>query len=292
MKYRIIAALVIIACMSNIFSQENTDITGQEKDIVYLNINNQSLTLDLYWHKDTKNPTPLVIWIHGGAWRAGNKDNIWEAIQLFPEGFAVASINYRLSQEAIFPAQILDCKAAVRWLRANASRYNINPEKFGVWGGSAGGHLAALVGTSGEKGEWDTIGDYRDVSSRVQAVCDWYGPSDFYRMDDVPGNIDHSAPDSPESQLLGGAIADFPERVKDVNPITWIDKNDPPFLIMHGAMDRTVIPVQSQLLFAALYEKDVKAEFLLLGGLRHGGKDWQEVIPYVKVFFKRELLNQ
>src|SRR5262249_38247477 len=132
-------------------------------------------TLDLYVPK-SDTPLPLVIWVHGGGWQDGNNP----AMQLLKSGYAVASINYRLSQHAVFPAQIEDCKAAVRLLRANAKKYNLNPDAFGAWGASAGGHLVALLGTSGEVKELEgEVGESKDTSSRVQAVVDFYGPTDL-----------------------------------------------------------------------------------------------------------------
>ena len=117
----------------------------------------------------------------------------------------MASIEYRLSHQAIFPAQTKDCKAVVRWLKANAEYYRIDPYRFGAWGSSAGGHLVALLGTSGWVDSWE-VGDNLHQTSCVQAVCDWFGPTDFLRMNDVPGEIDHDAFNSPESQLIGGLI--------------------------------------------------------------------------------------
>ncbi|OYW12849.1 MAG: hypothetical protein B7Z55_17880, partial [Planctomycetales bacterium 12-60-4] len=152
------------------------------KDLKYVDDGHERHTLDLYIPAESKAPKPLVIWIHGGAWQNGSKENC-PALGLTSQGFAVASINYRLSSHAPFPAQIQDCQAAVRWLRAHAGEYDLDPDKFGVWGSSAGGHLVALVGTTGDVDDFEPIGGHRDVSSQVQAVCDWYGPTDFLQMD-------------------------------------------------------------------------------------------------------------
>jgi len=152
---------------------------------------------------------PLIIHIHGGGWSGGDKNGI-PPIGLVANGYALASVQYRLSGEAIFPAAIQDCKAAVRWLRANAKKYNLDPDHFGVWGGSAGGHLVALLGTSGGVKEFE-VGDNLNVSSKVQAVCDWFGPTDFLQMNaqakaGAGGALDHDGPKSPESRFIGGAI--------------------------------------------------------------------------------------
>ncbi len=285
--------LILLLFVVIVYSQKSITVPDGyiiEKDIVYSTINGKELKLDLYWVKDAKKPTPLVIWIHGGGWRSGDKSRIKFAQHLLGKGFALASINYRLSQEAIFPAQIIDCKAAIRWLRAHARKYNLNPERFGVWGSSAGGHLVALLGTAEDKPEWEQ-GDYLEYSSRVQAVCDWYGPTDFLRMNDIPGKINHNAPDSPESCLIGGPIQKYPDQVALANPITYVHPENPPFLIMHGANDRKVIPGQSKLLYQALQKAGVKAELMIIKGLEHGGKGWDAQITKVESFFTKHLIQ-
>jgi len=127
-------------------------------------------------------PLPVILWIHGGGWSKGRKEQHSPAISFLNDGYAVASIEYRLSGEAPFPAQIVDCKAAVRWLRANAAKYNLDADRIGAWGHSAGGHLAALLGTSGGVPELEGNGDNMSYSSHVQAVCDVSGPADFVRL--------------------------------------------------------------------------------------------------------------
>ena len=261
-----------------------------DPDLVYAQIGDRELTLDLYWPETVVAPAPLIIWVHGGAWRGGNKNRPGPTLPFLDKGYAVASVGYRLSQEAIFPAQIQDCKAAVRWLRANAGRYNLNPERFGAWGSSAGGHLVALLGTAGNVSDWENVGEHRDVSSRVQAVCDWFGPTDFLRMDDVPGAIGHNAPNSPESQLIGAPIQENADKVARANPITYVTPDDPPFLIMHGTVDLTVLPNQSELLHRALQAKGVTATLLLIEGQGHGFRGaGPEVSKPPEDFFDRVL---
>jgi acetyl esterase/lipase len=185
------------------------------------------------------------------------------------QGFAVVDVGYRLSGEAIFPAQIQDCKAAVRWIRANAKKYSLNPDRIGAWGSSAGGHLVALLGTAGDVKEFDTA-ENAEYSSRVQAVCDWFGPTDFLRMNDFPGGMDHNAPNSPESLVIGGAIQENKEKVAKANPITYITGNEPPFLIMHGDKDGTVIYNQSELLYDALVKAGTDVTLYCVKGGGHG----------------------
>jgi len=257
-------------------------------DLEYARIEDRALRLDLYLPEDVDGLLPVLVWVHGGAWRTGSKDHP-RALRLLPRGYAVVSVEYRLSQEAIFPAQIHDCKAAVRWVRAHADEYGLDPDRIGAWGGSAGGHLVALLGTSAGVDELEGDLGWTGHSSAVQAVCDWYGPSDLLRMNDVPGAMDHDAPDSPESQLVGAPIQSHPELVARANPITYVTAETPPFLIMHGTADDTVIPNQSEFLHAALVKAGVPSSLILLGGLGHGfpgehGR-WGEIYGYVGAFF-------
>jgi acetyl esterase/lipase len=265
------------------------------RDITYATVDGKDLKLDIYSFTDAAEPLPLIVWIHGGAWRGGNKENP-RALPLLSKDYAIASVQYRLSQEAIFPAQIHDCKAAIRWLRANAEQFHFDPDKIGVWGGSAGGHLVALLGTSGEVPDLEGDLGTTSTSSRVQAVCDWFGPTDFLRMNDVTGKIDHDAPDSPESQLVGATIQDHPEWVDRANPITYVSSDDPPFLIMHGSQDLTVLQNQSELLHTALQQADVSSNLILIDDQGHGfrsrDRDPNDLIRHVEAFFDRELKDQ
>ncbi len=150
------------------------------RDLQYVEGGHERNRLDLYLPEKAEGRLPLVVWIHGGAWWAGSKDGC-PAVPLTAKGYAVASINYRLSQHAVFPAQIEDCKAAIRWLRANAAKYHLDADHIGVWGASAGGHLVAMLGTTGNVKELEGKGGNLDQSSRVQCVVDWFGPSDLAR---------------------------------------------------------------------------------------------------------------
>lgn len=264
-----------------------------DRDLVYARTDKHQLRLDLYWHPEATRPMPLIIWVHGGAWRNGTK-NVPSWVTSFCQGgYAVASVEYRLSHQAIFPAQIEDCKSAVRWLRANAEYYRIDPDRFGAWGSSAGGHLVALLGTSGLIDLWE-VGDHLHQTSCVQAVCDWFGPTDFLRMNDVAGEIDHDAPDSPESQLIGGLIQENKGKVAKANPITYVSLAAPPFLIIHGKLDMTVIKNQSELLHQALQKKGNPSKLILIDDMAHGF--WgvgvnlrQDILHHVWSFFDQHL---
>lgn len=243
------------------------------RDLAYVSHGHERQKLDLYLPKEGQN-CPLIIWIHGGAFRRGSKESS-EHNQLpfdyLTEGYALASINYRLSQHAIFPAQIEDCKAAVRWLRAHAAEFKLDPDRFAAWGPSAGGHLAAMLGTTGHASEFD-VGAHLDVSSRVQCVVDYFGPTDFLQMDAqrLPDGMIHDAPDSPESELIGGPIQEHPEKVARANPITYLTSEVPPFLIIHGDQDLLVPYQQSVLLFEALQQVEIFALFYTVVGAGHG----------------------
>jgi acetyl esterase/lipase len=264
-----------------------------EGTIVYYNLpyvanGHERQKLDLYLPRAEKK-LPLIIWVHGGAWLAGSKTDGVPLDYLY-DGYAVASINYRLSRHAIFPAQIQDCKAAVRWLRANAQKYNLDPNCFGAWGPSAGGHLVALLGTADDVNEFD-VGENLTVSSRVQAVADYFGPTDFLQMEEhrLPNGMVHNTPDSPESRLIGGYIQDNKDKVAKANPITYVTKDDAPFLIVHGDMDPLVPHHQSELLEAALKEAGVPVSFYTVKGGGHGGFRDPNVPKLTKEFFDKHL---
>lgn len=237
-----------------------------------------SLRMDLWLGSEPAQPSPLVIWIHGGGWQSGTYNNAPPALStLLSEGFAVASIQYRLSGQAIFPAQIHDVKGAVRFLRSRADQYHLDVDRFAAWGSSAGGHLTALLATSSGVAELEgATGGNVDQSSHVQAAVDYFGPTDILSMSldvtDPPGSgINHDLPSSPESKLLGfsglgegigvlrnnltNPTAPFPEKAalaSLVNPLTHLDADDPPVFIAHGTVDTTVPMKQSQRLADAL----------------------------------------
>lgn len=249
--------------------------------------------LDIYLPSTGNGPYPVVVWIHGGAWMSGSKSNV-NGLFLLNPGFAVVSINYRLTDEAIFPAQIHDCKGAIRWIRANAQKYNLNPDKIGVFGSSAGGHLVALLGTSGGVENLEgKIGENLSFSSKVQAVCDWYGPSNLVTIVNYPSSMDHSLATSPEGRLIGGAIKDNIDRAIAASPITYVSADDPPFIIMHGTVDMTVPFHQSVELDSAFKKINHDVMFIPQMGAGHGGGAFNSDSTRNEVikFFKRTLLT-
>ena len=269
------------------------------RDIEYARFGNESLKLDLYL-PEGKGPFPLIIWVHGGGWSSGDKSLSSNGVQVrqTTRGYALASINYRLSQQAQFPAQIEDCKAAVRWLRAHAAQYDLDPARIAAWGASAGGHLVALMGTSGDVAELEGEGNL-DYSSRVQAVVDWFGPTDLLKMsaDSLPfpcSLLDHDSPFSPESRLVGCAIQTCRTRTERANPIKYVSLDDPPFLIMHGTDDCLVGPPQSRRLRDALEAAGTDVSLKFIEGAGHGGSEFDNVEnrDLVEDFLDRHLSEQ
>jgi acetyl esterase/lipase len=260
------------------------------RDVPYVPAAGPRQRLDLYLPETASGPAtalPLVAYIHGGAWRAGSKNGC-PARPLVHMGYAVASIEYRFSQDAPFPAQIEDCKAAIRWLRANAKQYHIDPAHIGVWGASAGGHLVALLGVTGTDRQFD-VGANLDQSSAVQCVVDFFGPADFLHgplkgaQFDQPGNVLY--------QLFGGPLSTHEALAQSASPVTYVNKSDPPFLILHGDMDQTVPLQQSEELNADLQNAGVESTLQIVAGSGHGGKGFfsQENRKLIIDFLNRHL---
>lgn len=258
------------------------------RDLAYVSNGHERQRLDLYLPKAGKD-LPLIINIHGGAFKMGSKE-MGVPVEYLAKGYALASINYRLSQHAKFPAQIEDCKAAVRWLRAHASEHGLDPNRFAAWGSSAGGYLAAMLGTTGDTKQFD-VGSHLDQSSRVQAVVDYFGPTDFLQMDvhRLPNGQLHDPADSPESLLIGGAIQENKEKTERANPITYVTEADPPFLICHGDADPLVPHHQGELLEAALKRADVPVTFYTVRGAGHGRFTDPKVAELTTEFLARTL---
>jgi acetyl esterase/lipase len=273
-KHILFAALSLLIATSALgqFPSRMPAGVKAERNIAYVENGHRNHVLDIYLpEQPSDKPLPLMIWIHGGAWMAGSQANP-PILYLVSKGFAVASIQYRFSKDALWPAQSYDCKAAIRFLRANAAKYNFDPNRFAVGGDSSGGHLAAFIGTSGDVKEMEGDLGNTNVSSRVQAVVDWFGPTDLTLMAEQGGSqmmIQHNDAKSPESLLLGGPVQEKKELAKTANPLTYIDKNDPPFLIMHGDKDQLVPLGQSVILAKALIDAGVETTMKTIPGAAH-----------------------
>lgn len=230
---------------------------------------------------------PAVVFVTGGGFMVANKDNyLQQRVDIAEAGYVVASIDYRVTPQSTFPAPLEDVKSAIRYLRANASKYGINSDKIAVMGSSAGGYLAALAGTTNHLKDFDK-GEYLNQSSDVQAVIDLYGLSDLtkvgYGYSEEVQNM-HKSPSAPEAMLVngpavfgpGGSILDDVEKAAKANPITYVNKDNPPFLIMHGDKDTLVSPNQTEILHDALVAKGVDSTHYVVKGAGHGGEHWDQ----------------
>lgn len=260
MKTTAACLLAVFLSLAASAQEKRSDVSGIKNkflDIPYAKLSHAQM-LDIYLPDVGDGPFPVIVAIHGGAWLAGDKRDGQETpmLQGLSRGYAVVSINYRLSSEAQWPAQIQDCKAAVRWIRANAKAYKLDADHIASWGGSAGGHLSAMLGVTGdEKSLEDLALGNPGQSSRVQAAVVWYLPTDFLHMDQqlkesgVSNPFHHSLPQSPEAILFGKVPADAPAVTRSAEPEHFASQDDPPFLIQHGLEDN-VVPYQGSVVLA------------------------------------------
>jgi acetyl esterase/lipase len=236
------------------------------RDLDYVGSGNHRQMLDLYLPEaKADKPHPLVVYIHGGGWESGSKDEADVLLGLIKGGtpYAGASINYRLTDQAQWPAQIFDCKAAIRWLRAHAEEYNLDPGKISVFGISAGGHLVSMLGVTGGVKELEgDLGKHRDQSSRVTCVLDFCGPSDFLTFGGKGSIIDPDDPKGALAKLIGGPLKDRREEGRKASPVTYITPDDAPFLIIHGDRDTLVPYAQATEFDAALKAAHVPSTLL------------------------------
>ena len=272
--------LLIAGCGTQGWAQSTAtnrnDINYAGDDKVYHN-------LDIQLPKAKKAAYPVVVVIYGSAWFGNNLKGM--AMQtlgdpLLDAGFAVVAPNHRSSNDAKFPAQINDIKAAIRFIKANAAQYGLDTSFIGITGFSSGGHLAALTGTSGGVENYTvravtqniegSVGGNMQYNSKVNAVVDWFGPIDVLVMDSWRSGMIHNAANSPESRLIGGSVQENKDKATLVNPIIYIDKGDPPFLILHGDKDPLVPYCQSELLYKALQKAGIPSQYVLVPDAQHG----------------------
>jgi acetyl esterase/lipase len=253
-------------------SSSSLDTVRLDAGIAFARRDTGDLLLDLYRPAGTEHPVPVVIWLHGGGWFTGDRKLAPDLARHFcAAGIAMASAEYRLSGQALFPAQLHDVRAAIRFLRRHAADFGLDPHAVGLWGASAGGHLAALAGLTGHlaavPGEEDDAGD-----ASVQAVAEAYGPVDLAAVvtEATAGIPGASGASSPEARLLGGLPAERPDLARQANPLSWVSAFAPPFQISHGTGDQLVPHSHGELLHAALAAAGVESELYLLDGYRHG----------------------
>jgi acetyl esterase/lipase len=309
MKLRLLVCIAAAALAPALFAQrapggaggpgasvDTSWIKTKHVDLAYA-AKSETQKLDLYLPNEGSGPFPLIIEIHGGAFMMGSKTSMAGPIlEALKRGYAVASISYRLSGEALFPAAIQDVKAAIRFLRANAAQYKLNPAKFATWGGSAGGNLSALAGTSGGVAALADLSlGNPSVSDAVQATVDWYGPIYFSTMDaefkalgQTPAMGVTSVATSAESKYIGKTVgtAEAEPLVAQASPQTYIDPKDPPFYIQHGTADRN-IPITQSKNFADKLSQAIganKVVFEILEGAGHGGSQFDAAANVAKIF--------
>jgi acetyl esterase/lipase len=294
---------VIVACKPSVLVKTIKDLPYRSP---VLGESSRPHLLDLYLSRIPGfKPFPLLVYIHSGGWLMNNKKDC-PGYFFAQRGFAVACINYRYSHEALFPAQIQDVQEAVRWLKAHAEEYSFDRDRIGVFGASAGGHLSALLGSAGNDRRLLGKTAYPHLSPQVQAVADWYGPTDFSQVppafagSPTPATL-ASYNDKPwfvyteaVTRLVGGAIATHQKVATLANPIPYIDAHDPPFLIVHGDADRVVPLSQSELLAKALQAKGVEVDFRAVPGLTHSyrlknGRDNPQIFEPTLEFFNHHL---
>lgn len=237
-----------------------------KKDLVYGKGGDTEMQLDLAMPAKGDGPFPAMICIHGGGWRGGKRQDVTKVIQdLAGQGYVAVTVSYRLSQTAKFPAQIEDCKAAVRWLRANAKTYKVNPDRIAASGYSAGGHLASLLGVSNKDDGLEGQGGNAKESSAVQAVVNFFGPTDFTSAD-----WEQKVADGALVPLIGAKLSEKPDLYKKASPITYVRKGAPPFLFFHGTEDKIVPITQARSMVEKFKGVGVEAKLTELKGQGHG----------------------
>jgi acetyl esterase/lipase len=263
-----------------------------ERDVQYGAAGERPLKLDVLRPRaESKDACPVIVWIHGGGWSGGDKSSGLGLLLPFAQSgnYVCFSVGYRLSGEARWPAQIHDCKAAIRWIKSNGQKYNIDPNRIGVWGGSAGGHLVALLGTSGGVKDLEGQNGSPDQSSRIACVVDFCGPSDFPNF--FKGTTRNKVADSAIRGLLGGTEEEKKTEAVAASPVTYVSKDDPPFLIVHGNEDLIVPFAQAETLYNALKKAGADATRIKIDGGGHG-IGGPEVARRVNRFFEKHLLGK
>lgn len=287
----LLRTLLPLLCATSLFAQRpQLDAIQIHRDLAYAGTDNPRQKLDLFLPKkrvDAK-PLPVIVFVHGGGWQKGDKTGGARYVASFVQSgrYAGVSVGYRLSDEARWPAQVFDCKAAIRWIRANAKQYDLDPARIGVWGLSAGGHLVSLLGTSGDVPELEgDLGPHTRESSRVACVVNFYGPEDFMTM--LPAEA-HGEARGAIGALFGGSLREKAAEAKAASPVTYITPDDPPIFTAHGTKDPLVPFAQAQQLDAALKRAGVPHLLMEMTGAGHGFRS-AELDQRIAQFFEKHL---
>jgi acetyl esterase/lipase len=293
------ACLLLLAVPARLRAEKPKATLRVERGLGYGKGGDRDLKLDLAMPKNGAGPWAAIVCVHGGGWRGGDRKDLARPIKelgkrsfieyFAGKGYVAVTVSYRLAPKVKFPAQIEDCKAAVRWLRANAKKFKIDPDHIGAVGFSAGGHLVSLLGTADKKAGFEGKGGNPDQSSRVQAVVNFFGPTNFITKDwseDVEKTF--------LIPFLGATYKDKPELYKLVSPIHYVSKDDPPFLFFHGSKDGLVGVRHSRELAAKLRKAGVPAKVIELEGEGHGwgGQKLVETVDQTVAFFDKTLKQE
>jgi acetyl esterase/lipase len=259
-------------------TRKETSEIRVERDLVFATHVRSQLTLDIY--RAPQDDAPVTIYVHGGGWRTGDKTDDAERrlARLSAYGVTVVSVNYRLVPDAVFPDQLHDLKAAVRWLRGNGARLGLPTERIGVWGASAGAYLGSLLALTAGIGNLEgTVGTYPDQSSAVQAVVHWFGQCDLVASGSRTKVEARLLPFDFEAAFVGAtAIADAQRKARQLSLLSWVTDRAPAFLIAHGDRDHIVSPSEGEALHHALVRESVPSRFDLVGGAGHEGAEFDQ----------------
>ena len=262
-------ALTVVALLLLVAAQRSNSEIAIERDLTYGKGADAELKLDLAMPKLGDGPFPAVVFLHGEGWRAGNRQQMNHFIEGMARlGYVSITVEYRLVPTARFPAQVEDCKAAVRWLRANAKKYRVRSDRIGVVGFSAGGYLASMLGVTAKEDGFEGVGGNPEQSSRVQAVVSFFGPTDFSSRD-WPKDLEEEV----IAPFLGGSFAHKSDFYKRASPVNYVTVDAPPFLFLHGTDDKLVPIDQSRRLSEKLKQIGVPAQMVVLEGEGHGFTD-------------------